>query len=204
MFGISQCLFLANLFSLVCVGKTKSLPFTVIFSFRCTPWVGSSLSHKLESHVSDKHSSLLRKLVNYGRKKFHNIGPRSADSNFQQTLPRCRCQFAVAAFCRQSNAQSSFQIRQRRRGNDVFNDVFLSDTTHYNDTGIKALSATFSITTLNITTLNIMTLNIMTLNITTLNIMTLILYRSRKAECRLNKQFQNMLCCRYFKVSKVV
>jgi hypothetical protein len=26
--------------------------------------------------VRDKHSSLLWKIVNYGRKKFHNIGPR--------------------------------------------------------------------------------------------------------------------------------
>ncbi len=42
-------------------------------------WVGSSLIIKywtrLESLTRDKHSSLLRKSVNYGRKKFHNIGP---------------------------------------------------------------------------------------------------------------------------------
>jgi hypothetical protein len=29
----------------------------------------------LESLVKDKHSSLLRKSVNYGRKKFYNNGP---------------------------------------------------------------------------------------------------------------------------------
>ncbi len=29
----------------------------------------------LEKFARDKHSSLLRKLINYGRKKFYNIGP---------------------------------------------------------------------------------------------------------------------------------
>ncbi len=32
----------------------------------------------LERLAKDKHSSLLRKSVNYGQKKFYNIGPRSA------------------------------------------------------------------------------------------------------------------------------
>jgi hypothetical protein len=31
---------------------------------------------RLESLARDKHSSLLRKSVNYDRKKFYNIGPR--------------------------------------------------------------------------------------------------------------------------------
>ncbi len=30
----------------------------------------------LERLARDKHSSLLRKFVNYGQKKFYNIGPR--------------------------------------------------------------------------------------------------------------------------------
>ena len=30
----------------------------------------------LKKSVRDKHSSLLRKCVNYGQKKFYNIGPR--------------------------------------------------------------------------------------------------------------------------------
>jgi hypothetical protein len=34
----------------------------------------------LERLVSHKHSSLLRTFVNYGRKKFYNIGPWSGDS----------------------------------------------------------------------------------------------------------------------------
>jgi hypothetical protein len=37
------------------------------------------LTHKqktmLETLAMDKHSSLLQKIVNYGCKKFHNIGP---------------------------------------------------------------------------------------------------------------------------------
>ncbi len=47
-------------------------------SFRCSTWVGSSftLKHKarLERLASDKHSRLLQKLVNYGRKKFLILG----------------------------------------------------------------------------------------------------------------------------------
>jgi len=31
----------------------------------------------LESPAKDKHSSLLRKFINYGRKKFYNIGPKN-------------------------------------------------------------------------------------------------------------------------------
>jgi len=36
----------------------------------------------------DKHSSLLRTFVNYGRKKFYNIGPRSGrPQEMNETLP---------------------------------------------------------------------------------------------------------------------
>ncbi len=36
----------------------------------------------------DKHSSLLRTFVNYGRKKFYNIGPRSGrPPEMNETLP---------------------------------------------------------------------------------------------------------------------
>jgi hypothetical protein len=60
------------------VGKAKSLPLRGI-SLKCTTWVGSSLFRKhyakMERLASDKHSSLLRTFVNYGHKKFYNIGP---------------------------------------------------------------------------------------------------------------------------------
>jgi hypothetical protein len=37
--------------------------------------VGSGLSHKHQTRLErDKHPSLLRKVVTYGRKKFYNIG----------------------------------------------------------------------------------------------------------------------------------
>ncbi len=46
---------------------------------RCFTWVGSGLTHKhqtrLEKLGKDKRSSLLRKFVTYGRKKFYRIGP---------------------------------------------------------------------------------------------------------------------------------
>ncbi len=32
-------------------------------------------------NVGDKHSSLLQKFINYGQKKFYNIGPRALDGN---------------------------------------------------------------------------------------------------------------------------
>jgi hypothetical protein len=34
------------------------------------------LENKLERLARDKHSSLLQTLINYGRKKFYNNGPR--------------------------------------------------------------------------------------------------------------------------------
>ena len=47
---------------------------------RCFSWIGSCLTCKhytrLERLARDKHSSLLRKSVNYGHKKFYNTSPR--------------------------------------------------------------------------------------------------------------------------------
>jgi hypothetical protein len=36
-------------------------------------------------NAGDKHSSLLRKFVNYGQKKFHNIGPRRKTLKMKKT-----------------------------------------------------------------------------------------------------------------------
>jgi hypothetical protein len=45
-------------------------------------WVGPGLARKhwtrLEKLARDKHSSLLRKSVNYGRNKFYSTGPKMA------------------------------------------------------------------------------------------------------------------------------
>ncbi len=47
---------------------------------RCSTWVGSNLTHKhwtrLEKLVRTKHSSLLRKFINYRWKRLYNSGPR--------------------------------------------------------------------------------------------------------------------------------
>ncbi len=40
----------------------------------------------LERLTMDEHSCLLRKFVNYGRKKFYNIGPRTLRSPFPPEL----------------------------------------------------------------------------------------------------------------------
>ncbi len=49
---------------------------------RCFTWVGSGLTCKhvtrLERLARDKHSRLLRKYVNYVRKKFYSTGPGAA------------------------------------------------------------------------------------------------------------------------------
>jgi hypothetical protein len=70
---------MASLSSLVLfVGKGRSLPYSGAPE-RFFNRVGSCFTNrhytKLERLAMDKHSSLLRTFVNYGRKKFYNIGP---------------------------------------------------------------------------------------------------------------------------------
>ncbi len=63
--------------SLMFPGKTRDLPQSRATE-RCFTWVGSGLTQKhytrLERLARDKHSSLLRKSVTYGRKKFYSTG----------------------------------------------------------------------------------------------------------------------------------
>jgi hypothetical protein len=58
--------------------KVRSLPESGVLK-RCFTRVGSSLTHKhyirLEKPIRDKHSSLLRTLLNYSRKKFITLCP---------------------------------------------------------------------------------------------------------------------------------
>ncbi len=64
--------------SLMFVGKAKSLHASGA-SEMCFIHLGSSLTFKhqtrLERLAMDKHSSLLRKSVNYGQKSFTTLGP---------------------------------------------------------------------------------------------------------------------------------
>ncbi len=77
-----ECLSVTCLFqfSLMFVGKARNLPQNGAPE-RCFICIGSSITSKyqtsLERLARDKHSSVLRKFVNYGQKKFYNIGPRS-------------------------------------------------------------------------------------------------------------------------------
>ncbi len=78
--------------NLMFVGKARSLP------QRATPdkmfHLGRLQPHsrtfiQLEKLAKDKHSSLLQKFVNYGQKKFYNIGPSYTpvlDSNMSITV----------------------------------------------------------------------------------------------------------------------
>ncbi len=76
-----ECLSTTFLFqpSLMFVGKARSLPQNGAPE-RCFTRLSSSLAYKQQTRLEwiarDKHSSLLQKFVNYGQKKFHNIGPR--------------------------------------------------------------------------------------------------------------------------------
>ncbi len=60
------------------VGKARSLPKSVS-SEKDFTWVGSGLSNKhltrLEKLARSKHSSLVRKFITYGRKKFTTLAP---------------------------------------------------------------------------------------------------------------------------------
>ncbi len=68
------------------VGEARSLPQSGATE-RWFTWVGSGLTcnhyTRMDRLARDKHSSLLRKFVNYGQKKFYNIGPwpQSLDIN---------------------------------------------------------------------------------------------------------------------------
>ncbi len=62
----------------------------------CFTWVGSGLTHRhqtrLERLARNKHTSLLRKSVNYGRKKFYSTGPwRQSHKNIYVILTLQYC-----------------------------------------------------------------------------------------------------------------
>ncbi len=59
-------------------------------SLRLAPTFLSNIRLGLEELAKDKHSSLLRKFVNYGRKKFYNIGPWYC--HLDTTLTLCHTQ----------------------------------------------------------------------------------------------------------------
>ncbi len=67
--------------SLLFVGKVRSLPYSgapeSLFNRAGSCFANRQLT-RLKSLAMDKHSSLLRTFVNYGRKKFYNIWAQSA------------------------------------------------------------------------------------------------------------------------------
>jgi hypothetical protein len=69
---------------------------------RCFTWVSSCLTSKhytiLQRLARDKHSSLLRKFVNCGRKKFYNIGPRWTRNFCKWTKNKKNIHFYAAKF----------------------------------------------------------------------------------------------------------
>ncbi len=63
---------------LMFVGKARSLPNSGSperFSDRVGSCCTNRPQARLERRATDKHSSLLRTFINYGRKKFYNIAP---------------------------------------------------------------------------------------------------------------------------------
>ncbi len=79
-----ECLSLASLSSLAQYLQVRQGAYLSKAPSKCSI-IGETLNIKikyltqLESTARDKHSSLLRKFVNYGRKKFYNIGPEQPD-----------------------------------------------------------------------------------------------------------------------------
>ena len=72
------------------VGKARTYPIEAPFrcsTLRLAPGLALKQKPRLERLARGKHSSLLRKYVNYGRKKFYNIGPWS----LQETTRTVRC-----------------------------------------------------------------------------------------------------------------
>jgi hypothetical protein len=63
--------------SLIYVGKQGAYP--RVEHLKGATWIGSGLTRnnwiRLERIVRDKHSSLVKKIVNYVRKKFDRFGP---------------------------------------------------------------------------------------------------------------------------------
>ena len=79
--------------SLMLVGKARAYPRGQHLK-RCSTWVGSSLNHKhltkLEKLATNKHSSLLRKSVNYRQKGFITLAPNMIFFRSFQKKPTTR------------------------------------------------------------------------------------------------------------------
>ncbi len=88
--------------SLMFVGKARSLPESGVL-FGCSTQVGYSLTHKHQSRLErlarDKHSSLLRTFVNYGRKKFYNVDPMGPNVIKLFTVVIYRHSMVIQSFC---------------------------------------------------------------------------------------------------------
>jgi hypothetical protein len=78
---LAYCDTITITYSLTFVGKAMDLPWSGAPE-RCFTLVDPSLAGKfwtrLERLARDKHSSLLRKYVNYSHNKFYSTGPRTA------------------------------------------------------------------------------------------------------------------------------
>ena len=75
-----ECLTTASIYSLVKYlwakpGAYPKVEFISCASLRQAPALPTNIILGWKRLATDKHSSLLRKFVNYGHKKFHNIGP---------------------------------------------------------------------------------------------------------------------------------
>jgi hypothetical protein len=125
---------------------------------------------KLEKLAMDKHSSLLRNFVNYGRKKFYNIG-HGSNCVSKSFIIRITLSFVVVD---EISSRRNVKLTKRRVTFTMFfirasSAIFLlvSQINHlsfrrhnsqHNDTQLMTLSITpFSITTFSIMTLRITT-----------------------------------------------
>ncbi len=80
---------------------------------KCFTQVSSSLTHnyftRLKKFSDDKHSSLLRTFVNYGRKKFCSIGPWSFIKVGREATLRKNCELGQKCFMRLVQEENWFK-----------------------------------------------------------------------------------------------
>jgi len=98
---------------------------------------------RLERLARDKHSSLLRKLVNYGRKKLYNIGPRP-DINTANIPPDWHDDH--------NKCNNSFNFIEHRHSNDnnIHSDnIIIIDNYYYDNKNNKSNNNNISYDSLN-------------------------------------------------------
>jgi hypothetical protein len=87
------------------------------FTLGYTPGLTQKLYIRLESSKRGKHSSLLQTFVNYGRKKFSKIGPRTvvADSDKHASL----LYYGIKCVCKKFYSASPWNLFKNKKASKL-------------------------------------------------------------------------------------